>query len=201
MGQVGWRGRVEQMPTQLILGGQRSGKSRRAESLAQAWLARSPKHGAVMIATAQAWDDEMRSRIARHQADRLERLPNMRTVEDASLLGQAIARESNPDVMVVVDCLTLWLTGLLMPMTGEPNNVTAPDLERMHFEPLRAAITRAGGPLVIVGNEIGLGVIPMGTQTRAFVDSLGHLNQSVAAVCTQVTLMVAGLPLVLKGPR
>ena len=101
--------------TEFILGGQRSGKSRRAEALAQRWLAQSPEHCAVLIATAQPWDDEMRTRIARHQRDRAARVPGMRTVEEPMALGDALAQHSNPKTLVVVDCLTLWLTNLLMP--------------------------------------------------------------------------------------
>lgn len=101
--------------SELILGGQRSGKSRRAELLARDWLAASPSHQAVMIATAQAWDEEMVERIARHQQDRAERVPGMNTVEELTALGEAIQTHSAPQTLVVVDCLTLWLTNLLMP--------------------------------------------------------------------------------------
>ena len=106
--------------TEFILGGQRSGKSRCAEALAQRWLAQSPVHRAVLIATAQPWDDEMRTRIARHQTDRAERVPGMRTGEEPLALGDALAQHSDPTTLVVVDCLTLWLTNLLMP--HEPAN-------------------------------------------------------------------------------
>jgi len=181
--------------SELILGGQKSGKSRRAELLAQHWLAQSPDYHAVFIATARPWDEEMRERIKRHQQDRAERVPGMRTVEEPLQLAQAIAQHSAPDTLVVVDCLTLWLTNLLMP---------APGLERTDAEAAReqaslvAAITSAPGPVVLVGNEIGLGVIPLGRETRAFVDALGLLNQQVAGACQRVTLMAAGLPLTLK---
>ena len=100
--------------SELILGGQKSGKSRRAELLAREWLARSPDHKAVMIATAQACDDVMRQRIARHQQDREERVPGMQTVEEPVALGEALARHSTAQTIVVIDCLTLWLTTLLM---------------------------------------------------------------------------------------
>ena len=104
--------------SELILGGQRSGKSARAETLAQQWLAAAPGHRAVFIATAQPWDDEMRERIARHQQDRAMRLPGMATVEEPLALAQAIAQHSNPQTLLVVDCLTLWLTNCLMPADG-----------------------------------------------------------------------------------
>jgi len=183
--------------SELILGGQKSGKSRRAESLARAWLDASTAHRAVLIATAQPWDDEMRERIARHQADRALRVPGMATVEEPLALAQAITRHSAPDTLVVVDCLTLWLTNLLMPMDSGSNRPQAP-VECAQAAMLSGAIEAATGPLVLVGNEIGLGVIPMGAQVRAFVDALGQLNQQVAQHCRRVTLMAAGLPLTLK---
>lgn len=180
--------------TELILGGQKSGKSRRAEMLAREWLARSASHKAILIATGQPWDDEMRERIARHKADRAERVPGMHTVEEPLALPGRIAKSSTPDTFVVVDCLTLWLTNILMPAEGVPTQTEASQIDS-----LLVAIRNNKGPVVLVGNEIGLGVIPMGRETRAFVDALGRLNQAVAAACERVTLMAAGLPLVLKG--
>ena len=184
---------------ELILGGQKSGKSRRAEQLAQQWLAQSPEHRAVLIATARPWDEEMRERIRRHQQDRAERVPGMVTVEEPLQLAQALAQHSAANTLVVVDCLTLWLTNLLMPAPGL--ELEAPDqAAREQAALLVKAIASAPGPLVLVGNEIGLGVIPLGRETRAFVDALGQLNQQVAAACERVTLMAAGLPLNLKAP-
>nr|WP_315204131.1 bifunctional adenosylcobinamide kinase/adenosylcobinamide-phosphate guanylyltransferase [uncultured Albidiferax sp.] len=182
--------------TEFILGGQKSGKSRRAEQLATAWLA-DPGHRAVFIATAQPWDTEMAERIARHQRDRAERVPGMQTVEEPLLLAEAIRQHSRPDTLLVVDCLTLWLTNLLMPAESKKNQPPAliPSAQAAIF---LEAIGAAPGPLVLVGNEIGLGVIPMGREVRAFVDALGTLNQQVAQRCQRVTLMAAGLPLTLK---
>jgi adenosylcobinamide kinase/adenosylcobinamide-phosphate guanylyltransferase len=186
---------VEIARSEFILGGQRSGKSRRAESLARHWLDGAPARQAVLIATGQAWDDEMRERIARHQRDRAERVPGMLTVEEPLSLAQALRANSTPHTLVVVDCLTLWLTNLLMPASGQPDDVDAPRLS------LCQAIASAPGPVVLVGNEIGLGVIPMGREVRGFVDALGGLNQAVATTCERVTLMAAGLPLTLKDSR
>ncbi len=201
-----------QARSEFILGGQRSGKSRRAELLAREWLAQSPGHKAVMIATATAWDDEMRDRIARHQQDRAERVPGMTTVEEPMKLGEAIETQSRLQTLVVVDCLTLWLTNLLMPhQNSSKNNKNAINSQnyapkeflaqqiRAQAATLLIAIKNAPGPVVLVGNEIGLGVIPMGRETRDFVDALGRLNQEVAAACERVTFMAAGLPLTLKG--
>jgi adenosylcobinamide kinase/adenosylcobinamide-phosphate guanylyltransferase len=184
--------------SELILGGQKSGKSRRAETLAQLWLAEAPEHSALLIATAQAFDDEMQRRIARHRQDRLVRIPSMQTIEEPLALAATIKAHSQPNTLIVVDCLTLWLTAQLMP----------PDLDFAHpstawqalATDLCSAIAQARGPLVLVGNEIGLGVIPLGQEVRAFIDALGLLNQMVAATCERVTLMTAGLPLTLKGP-
>jgi len=203
--------------SEFILGGQKSGKSRRAELLARQWLDADTAHHAVLIATAQPWDDEMRQRIARHQADRSVRVPGMRTVEEPLQLARAIEQHSRADTLVVVDCLTLWLTNCLMPAevpsveplaaadaldSGlmEKNELNRPiePVDIARAAPLLIAIAQASGPVVLVGNEIGLGVIPMGAQVRAFVDALGKLNQDVAATCQRVTLMAAGLPLTLK---
>ena len=186
--------------SELILGGQKSGKSRRAELLARNWLAQSPVHRAVLIATAQPWDEEMRERIARHQADRAERVPGIQTVEEPLQLAEALASCSQPQTLVVVDCLTLWLTNLLMPAENNEQNRTLAHDPQAQIAMVLIAIENAPGPVVLVGNEIGLGVIPLGRETRAFVDALGLLNQGVAQACERVTLMAAGLPLTLKGP-
>lgn len=189
---------IEVARSELILGGQRSGKSRRAEMLARQWLAQSPAHRAVLVATGQPWDDEMRERIARHQQDRAERVPGMATVEEPLLLPQALAAHGSAQTLLVVDCLTLWLTNLLMPAEDVKKN-RAPALVPGKTAMLLEAIESSPGPLVLVGNEIGLGVIPLGREVRAFVDALGRLNQEVAQACERVTLMAAGLPLTLKG--
>ena len=190
--------------TELILGGQKSGKSRRAELLARDWLAQSADHRAVLIATGQAWDDEMRERIARHQRDRAERVPGLRTVEEPRDVAAALTRLSTPQTLVVVDCLTLWLTQWTMPVGFETMDLEQKQAQALEWNAQAAmfleAIRQSPGPVVLVGNEIGLGVIPMGREVRAFVDALGTLNQQVALVCPRVTLMAAGLPLTLKEP-
>lgn len=185
---------------ELILGGQKSGKTRRAEAAARTWLDAEPGRTAVYLATGQAWDTEMYQRIERHQADRAARVPGMLTVEVPRLLAQALQRYSNPQTLVVVDCLTLWLTNWMMPMhvsesAENPLGIQAWQAQRALLLEVLPACT---GPVVVVGNEIGMGVIPLGREVRAFVDALGTLNQDVAQVCNQVTLMAAGLPLRLK---
>ncbi|SFM46432.1 adenosylcobinamide kinase /adenosylcobinamide-phosphate guanylyltransferase [Variovorax sp. OV329] len=180
---------------ELILGGQKSGKSRRAEQLAAAWLAQDAGHGALLVATAQAHDAEMRARIERHQADRLARVPALRCVEEPLDLAGAIAAHSTPRDLLVVDCLTLWLTNWLMPMSppASPAQIAAEQ------DGLISALQAAPGPVVVVSNEIGLGVIPLGGEVRGFVDALGLLNQRVAAACDRVCFVAAGLPMLLKG--
>ena len=198
--------------SELILGGQKSGKSRRAELLARDWLAASPEHRAVLIATAQPWDDEMRQRIARHRRDRALRVPGMVTVEEPLALAQAIGQHGRANTLVVVDCLTLWLTNLLMPSMPEkpekpekpenfenyPSNWPLARVQNAWIATLLIAIEKSSGPVVLVSNEIGLGVVPLGAEVRAFVDALGCLNQRVAQACGRVTLMAAGLPLTMK---
>ncbi|MDE1950916.1 MAG: bifunctional adenosylcobinamide kinase/adenosylcobinamide-phosphate guanylyltransferase [Burkholderiales bacterium] len=176
---------------QLVLGGQRSGKSRHAQALALDWCRRSATHRASLVATAQIHDDEMRARVERH---RRERPPELATAEVPRNLARFVARHGNPQHLLVVDCLTLWLAQWLMPMDG------APDLEAWARErdALLAAVESSAGPLVLVSNEIGLGVMPLGAETRAAVDELGRLHQALAQRCERVTLMVAGLPLVIK---
>jgi len=197
--------------TELILGGQKSGKSRRAEQFALQWLQQDATHRVVLLATALAGDAEMAQRIARHRQDRQdcpELAARLSTHEVPHHLAQAIAEHSQPQVMVVVDCLTLWLTNWLMPLDPTHQDPAQQDLVK---EPptatrfataqtqLLAALGQASGPVVLVSNEIGLGVVPMGEQVRQFVDALGVLNQQVAAVCQRVTFMAAGLPMALKA--
>lgn len=186
---------------ELILGGQKSGKSRRAEDAARQWLASAPQHRAVLIATALGADEEMRQRIQRHRIDRAQRLPQLLTVQEPLALAQAIATHSQPDTLVVVDCLTLWLTNCLMPVQAPiyMENKALAHEGIAQTAMLMIAIEQAKGPLVMVSNEIGQGVIPLGPQVREFVDALGLLHQQIAQRCGQVTLMVAGLPLHLKA--
>jgi adenosylcobinamide kinase / adenosylcobinamide-phosphate guanylyltransferase len=191
---------------ELILGGQKSGKSRLAEGRARVWLAQSQQHRAVLIATGLAHDEEMGERIVRHQADRLVRLPGLECVEEPVELERRLAEIADANTLVIVDCLTMWLTNLLMPSEEVifKENRALPVIERaQHATELIAsllqALKTAQGPVVLVSNEIGLGVIPLGRDVRLFVDELGKLNQAVAAECERVTLMAAGCALSLKG--
>ncbi len=169
--------------TLLVLGGARSGKSRHAQALAEAMTPTG-----CFIATAQAWDEEMRERIARHVADRDARWT---TVEAPLALPEAIAGHSRADRVLLVDCLTLWLTNLLL---GEADLMAA-------GEALVAAIQDALGPVVLVSNEVGFGIVPDNALARRFRDAQGTLNQRLARMCDATDLVVAGLPLRLSGEK
>ena len=153
----------------------------------------------MLIATALPGDDEMRERIARHQVDRARRVPALLGVEEPRDLAMALRQHSGASRLIVIDCVTLWLTNLLMPMHGEP---LPDDALAAATAALIDALRRAPGPVVIVSNEIGLGLTPLGPPTRRFVDELGRLHQRVAQACERVTLMVAGIEVPVKGsPR
>jgi adenosylcobinamide kinase/adenosylcobinamide-phosphate guanylyltransferase len=172
----------------LILGGQRSGKSRHAELLAQQWLAADAGRRVTVVATAMAWDDEMRARIARHRTDRTARLPRAQTLEAPLHLARVLREQAGPGHLLLVDCLTLWLTNWLMPAQGRADLAAW----QAECEALLTCLADIASPVVFVSNEVGWGVIPMSSEVRAFVDELGRLNQAVARCCEQVTLMVAG---------
>ena len=183
--------------SQLILGGQKSGKSRYAELIAARWLAEEKTANAILIATAKAFDHEMQQRISRHQADRLLSVPKMALAEEPIYIGKIIREQSSSSNLIVVDCLTIWLTNLLMPHPQLKQELAIDPEEAI--TDLIDAIDCASGSIVLITNEIGLGVIPMGFETRAYVDALGRLNQRISHVCDTVTMMVAGIPWNIKG--
>jgi adenosylcobinamide kinase / adenosylcobinamide-phosphate guanylyltransferase len=172
----------------FVLGGARSGKSAYAERLAS-----ESALPVTYIATARVSDDaEFAERIAHHR----ERRPAHWQLLEASVdLAGALASVDSPGHCVLIDCLTLWLANLLCPPDGDAShaNYTA------HLTAFEAALGAATGKVIVVSNEIGLGVVPLGAATRLYVDELGRLNQRIAALCPQVTMMVAGLPLTLKS--
>jgi adenosylcobinamide kinase/adenosylcobinamide-phosphate guanylyltransferase len=164
----------------LVLGGARSGKSRHAQAIAEA------RGGTlVFVATAQAYDDEMRDRIARHRSDRDAR---WRTVEAPLALAAAIRAADGEGVVMLIDCLTLWASNLLL---GDHDIDAAADA-------LLAAIAAVRGTIVLVSNEVGYGIVPDNALARRFRDVAGILNQRVAAAVARVDLVAAGLPLRLK---
>ena len=188
------------MTRTLVFGGARSGKSAYAEKLA----IESGKE-VVYIATARAGDGEMAVRIAHHQR---QRPAVWTTVEEPLALAAALRQWRSPARLVLVDCLTLWLSNLMFssganyPDVGE---IALP--EQFHAE--RAALLTAledgadagadAGDIVLVSNEVGMGIVPYGAISRAFTDEAGRLNQAVAAACDRAVFVAAGLPLVLKG--
>ena len=181
---------------ELILGGAKSGKSRTAEARAAAWLAANGAHRATLLATALAGDDEMAACIRRHRSDRAARVPALATREVPRALAAALQAHSTPQHLLVVDCLTLWLTQCLLPHDGPALDEDAwAHAQQALLDTLRAC----PGPVVLVSNEIGLGVMPMSREARACVNALGRLHQQVAERCTRVTLMVAGCALAVKG--
>jgi adenosylcobinamide kinase/adenosylcobinamide-phosphate guanylyltransferase len=182
------------MARTLIIGGARSGKSAHAEVLAAASGKRL-----VYIATAQAGDAEMAARIAHH---RTQRNAGWLTVEEPLALGAAIRRHSREDTLVLIDCLTVWLANLLFAGKNDYPDIgpiAAPASVERESEDFLQALQQATGDVVVVSNEVGQGIVPQGAIARWFVDEAGRLNQAVAARCDRAILVVAGLPMVLKG--
>ena len=167
----------------LVLGGARSGKSLFAESLVQE---RGMRH--VYVATAELVDTEMARRIEAHRARRGD---SWRTVEAPIGLAQAIGRESRPRSCLLVDCLTVWLGNLLH---------HGHDVDSVR-EALLESLAAAPGPVVLVANEVGLGIVPDNAMARAFRDHAGRLNQAVARGAENVYFVAAGIPMALKGAR
>ena len=165
----------------LVLGGARSGKSRMAEALVTALPAPW-----TYIATAEAFDDEMRARIAAHRAGRLE---GWQTVEAPLALSQAVSQQQAAGHPVLVDCLTLWLSNLML----AEHDIDA------QTDGLLTALQGRSVPITLVSNEVGLGIVPGTALARHFRDAQGRLNQRIAALAGRVIFMAAGLPLILKG--
>ncbi len=166
---------------EFVLGGARSGKTRFALDLAEA----SPL-SPFYVATGTAFDDEMRDRIARH---REERGPQWSTIEEPLELAAVITRDSGADRILLVDCLTLWLNNL---MYADRDLLAATGV-------LCTALAESAGPVILVSNEVGLGIVPENALARSFRDAQGRLNQTIARIATRVTFVAAGLPLRLKG--
>jgi adenosylcobinamide kinase/adenosylcobinamide-phosphate guanylyltransferase len=168
------------LTTTLVLGGARSGKSTFAER-----LVRDSGLACTFIATATAGDEEMHARIARH---REQRDTSWRTVEEPLAIAEVIARESAAGRVILIDCLTLWLSNLIHADS---------DVETQTRN-LLAAVNRSQSPLVLVSNEVGLGIVPDTPLGRRFRDAQGRLNQEIAAAAPNVVLLAAGIPLWLK---
>ncbi len=166
----------------LVLGGIKSGKSRYAEALALSSDKRS-----TLIATATALDKEMTERIKRHQQTRSAEIS---VVEEPILLGQAINECSNNEC-VLIDCLTLWITNLLM----VDDNYASLIEQRTRF---LSAVQNSDSQIIIVSNETNMGIVPLGELSRRYADEIGLIHQELAGYCDNVVLMVAGLPLHIK---
>ena len=183
------------MTRTLLLGGARSGKSGLAER-----IARESGKEVVYVATSYAGDAEMSARIEHHRA---RRPAEWKTVEEPTALAAMLRTFCAPGRIVLVDCLTLWLTNLMFSARQEFPDVGPIDLPPL-FVDERAALldwldADAAGDVIFVSNEVGMGIVPYGAVSRAFADEAGRLNQDVAARCERVLFVAAGLPLVLKG--
>lgn len=170
---------------QLILGGARSGKSKLAEQRAKALTGQSRK--LIYIATGSAGDEEMQQRIALHQSQREQGDARWLTVEEPLDLAAALQDYDDAANVILVDCLTLWLS-----------NCLHHDCWRQQREALLASLSALQADVILVSNEVGSGIVPLGELSRRFADESGWLHQTLAQQCQQVTLVVAGLPLELK---
>ncbi len=172
----------------LILGGARSGKIRYAETRAREFAAKDlpgdPKYS-VYIATGSAGDEEMAARIKHHQ---LSRGDDWTLIEEPMDLAKALAQVDSEKYVIVIDCLTLWITNCLC--AGQYD---------LYNKPFLNSLTDHRGTIFIVSNEVGSGIVPLGELSREFIDQSGWLNQELANICDYVSLIVAGLPLYLKG--
>lgn len=170
---------------QLILGGARSGKSRLAEQTAI-----NMQLAVTYVATAQALDPEMQSRIAHHQN---QRPAHWSLIEEPLFLANALKKIDQPNQIILVDCLTLWLTNLLL---LEDQNV-----QKVECEQLLKVLPTLESEIILVSNETGLGVVPLGEISRRFVDEAGRLHQSLGQIADKVVFCVAGFPMILKGEK
>ena len=169
----------------LVLGGARSGKSGFALNAGNA-LGRKR----WFLATAQAGDEEMAERIRRHRA---ERGPEWTTIEEPFLVAETILAVDAPDTVILVDCLTLWLSNLFMKYGQDQDAVEEA------VSALCSVLSRIRGTVIVVSNEVGLGIVPTDALSRRFRDTAGRMNRLVAEKAVRVTVVLAGLPLVLKG--
>ncbi|CAI3101604.1 Bifunctional adenosylcobalamin biosynthesis protein CobP [Acinetobacter calcoaceticus] len=170
---------------QLILGGARSGKSRLAEQTAI-----SMQLAVTYVATAQALDSEMQSRIAHHQN---QRPADWSLVEEPLFLAKTLQKIDRPNQIILVDCLTLWLTNLLL--------LDDQNVQEFECEQLIDVLPKLQSEIILVSNETGLGVVPLGEISRRFVDEAGRLHQALGQIADKVMFCVAGFPMILKGEK
>lgn len=178
----------------LILGGARSGKSAMAEKRAQAYADNQDKN-LIYIATAQARDGEMRARIQKHQNDRAN---NWQVIEEPINLANIIEQHDSAENCILVDCLTLWVSNCMCdvsPSDSQSEGVTFDHQKSM----LLNALENASSSIILVSNEVGHGIVPMGELSRNFVDQSGWLHQDIAKIADSVEFVIAGLAMNLKG--
>lgn len=174
----------------LILGGVRSGKSRYAEKLS-IQLAKESQGKLVYIATSFPQDDEMQQRVDEHQEQRRLSGQEWITVEETLYLANVLERYASADTTILIDCLTLWMTNLLCHENS--------DLIKQETEKLLSTLPQLEGNIFFVSNETGLGIVPMDKLTRQFVENMGRFHQDLAARCSQVDFVIAGLAMNIKG--
>jgi adenosylcobinamide kinase/adenosylcobinamide-phosphate guanylyltransferase len=181
----------------FVLGGARSGKSRFAEQETIS-LAKQQNKQAVYIATATTVDDEMVQRINQHQQDRINKGHHWQLIECPLALAQQLTHIDQDESVYLLDCLTLWLNNQLFSQQDLDKQLHEEHLKE-EIKVLITTLSQFNADIVIVSNEVGLGIIPLGESTRLYVDYCGWLNQQVAEIAEQVTLVTAGIPLLIKS--
>ncbi|MCL6234781.1 bifunctional adenosylcobinamide kinase/adenosylcobinamide-phosphate guanylyltransferase [Acinetobacter sp. ANC 5579] len=169
----------------FILGGARSGKSRLAEQ-----KAKESAQAVIYVATAQAYDEEMQERIQHHQADRPE---HWGLIEEPLYLADRLFEIDQAHQTILIDCLTLWMSNLLLHEQA--------DFQQHQCQKLLKVLPTLKSDIIIVSNETGLGVVPMGQISRKFVDESGRLHQQIGQIADHVVFCVAGFPMILKGDK
>ena len=187
--------------SELVLGAQADAKMRRAEAIATAWQAGAQDRRVVYIATAQAWDTEMRALVDQYRRAPAAGTTRLIAVEEPTELAHALGSDSRADTLIVVDCLTLWLTASLMQALTPDESDAYMDATQPHRPPSLADAVRAcKGPLVLISHQLDPQSLPPRKDLDAFIDTLGSLNQQAAAACERVTLVTAGGTIALKEP-
>ncbi len=181
--------------SEFLVGSDAGAKRARAQALAEAWLAQGADHRIVCIATPQAWDEAMRALVAD-----LRGVGHRVTVEEPTELAHALGTGRRPDTLIVVDCLTLWLTASLMQaLTPDASDAYMAAGGPVRATTLAEAVRACAGPLVLVSHPLEAAALPDRPDREAFLDTLGSLNQQAARACERVTLVSAGGAFPLKG--
>lgn len=176
---------IEGSRVTFVFGGARSGKSRFSQKLGESVLEKK-----LFIATAQPLDDEMKKRIESHRASRGK---NWETIEEPLEISKAIREGGNEYGLILIDCLTIWISNLLEGLDGDEEKILK------EVRKLEETIKESGARFIIVSNEVGMGIVPDNKMARQFRDLLGMVNQGMAELSDRVILMASGVPMVLKG--